>query len=79
MTNLNLTEVDLESFRNLEHFSQLTTLILDKNYLPGLSDCPVIPTLETLWINNNAIEDLPSFMDECCAKFPNLRYLSMMR
>ena len=79
MKNLNLTEVDLESFRNLERFDQLHTLVLDKNYLPGLSDCPSIPSLHTLWFNNNAVEDLPRFMDEVTTAFPNLRVLSMMR
>lgn len=76
---LNLTETELCSFANLELFTNLETLILDKNGLKGLGDCPQLETLSTLWFNNNNVDDLPGFMDSVTANFPNLRYLSMMR
>lgn len=64
---------------NISLFSYLETLILDKNELTDLSLCPSIPTLRTLWFNNNNVNDLPAFMDEVVAKFPSLQYLSVMR
>eukprot|EP00638_Chattonella_subsalsa_P015635 CAMPEP_0117827038 /NCGR_PEP_ID=MMETSP0949-20121206/6469_1 /TAXON_ID=44440 /ORGANISM="Chattonella subsalsa, Strain CCMP2191" /LENGTH=254 /DNA_ID=CAMNT_0005667395 /DNA_START=16 /DNA_END=780 /DNA_ORIENTATION=- len=76
---LNLTECELRSYSNLEHFSSLETLVLDKNNLEGLQNCPVLTSLTTLWFNNNEVSDLPTFMDDCIQCFPNLTYLSMMR
>lgn len=63
----------------LRHFTGLDTLILDKNQLESLLNCPPISTLKTLWFNNNQVSDLPSFMDQVVSKFPNLEYLSVMR
>jgi hypothetical protein len=63
----------------LQYFPSLDTLILDKNNLDGLLNCPDIPTLRTLWFNNNAMTDLPGFMDAVTSKFPKLEYLSVMR
>lgn len=63
----------------LSVFSSLDSLVLDKNELMDLNTCPSIPTLKTLWVNNNNICDLVSFMDEVVNKFPNLEYISMMR
>jgi hypothetical protein len=67
---------DLEG---LQYFTSLDTLILDKNSLESLLNCPQISSLKTLWFNNNLISDLPTFMDQVVAKFPNLEYLSVMR
>ena len=67
------------NLENLKYFSDLETLVLDKNGLVGLGNCPVIPTVQTLWCNNNLIDDLPSFMDQVVEKFPKLQYLSIMR
>lgn len=39
----------------------------------------MLPTVRTLWCNNNLIEDLPAFMDAVVEKFPYLQYLSIMR
>ena len=35
--------------------------------------------VHTLWCNNNQISDLPTFLDSIQIKFPNLKFLSMMR
>lgn len=43
------------SFRNLQYFPSLQTLVLDKNNLEDVQECPVIPTLTTLWFNNNRV------------------------
>ncbi len=64
---------------NLNLFTSLHTLILDKNNISGISSCPSILTLHTLWCNNNNIFNLPLFMDEVCMKFKSLKHLSLMR
>jgi len=76
---IDLTETSMKSFENLRFFTRLETLILDKNELSSIASCPTLPTVRTLWCNNNAIYDLPAFIDEVLAKFPNLHFLSMMR
>eukprot|EP00903_Cladosiphon_okamuranus_P013176 g12289.t1 len=79
VTSLNLTECELTSFSNLACFSSLQTLVLDKNDLEDIKACPTIPTLTTLWFNNNRVADLPSFLDQVLERFPLLSDLSMMR
>ncbi len=59
----------------------LQELILDKNQLQslaGLGPGP-LPQLRTLWLNNNAVEDLELLLGELEKLAPNLTYLSMMR
>ena len=72
-------ECEVKDVSNLSAYKNLTTLIVDKNNLINLEMFPVIKTLQTLWCNNNEIEDLVQFMNNVCKKFENLRYLSMMR
>lgn len=58
----------------------LTELILDKNQLSSLTGLSnSIPSLTTLWLNNNAVSDLELLLDQLEKLAPNLRYLSMMR
>ncbi len=38
-----------------------------------------MPSLETLWMNNNKVDDLRAFLDSAVKCFPNLIYLSMMK
>eukprot|EP00904_Undaria_pinnatifida_P005894 jgi/Undpi1/2434/HiC_scaffold_13.g05815.m1 len=79
VTSLNLTECDLTSFANLQCFPLLQTLVLDKNNLEDIKGCPAIPTLTTLWFNNNRVANLPAFLDQVFERFPKLTDLSMMR
>ncbi|CAM9761765.1 unnamed protein product, partial [Hapterophycus canaliculatus] len=67
------------SFSNLACFPSLQTLVLDKNDLEDIKACPTIPTLTTLWFNNNRVADLPVFLDQVLERFPLLSDLSMMR
>ena len=76
---IDLTETSMRNFENLRYFSQVETIVLDKNGLSDISTCPELKTLRTLWCNNNEISDLPAFLDDICKKFPNLQYLSLMR
>lgn len=70
------------NFRRLEflvHFGSMTTLILDHNKLTSASHFPGLLNLTTLWINNNCITDLRSFVPRLARSLPNLRFLSLMK
>ena len=60
-------------------FTSLQTLILDKNNLTTLDDCPRLSTVKTLWCNNNFISDFSYFLDQVKESFPNVTKLSVMR
>lgn len=77
--SLDLTETGIRSLAALDKFPRLAMLVLDKNGLPGLGDCPRLEALETLWFNNNAVADLVAFVDEIASRCPRLTYLSAMR
>lgn len=80
VTTLNLTGNRLASCHAFTSLKNLKTLILDKNNLVLLPrDVPRMVAVDTLWCNNNRIEDLPAFMDQVSATFPFLRTLSLMR
>jgi len=76
---IDLTETSMKSFENLRYFTKVETIVLDKNNLTDVLTCPALPTLRTLWCNNNSISDLPSFFDDVTKKFPHLQHISMMR
>ena len=63
----------------MKNLTSLSILILDKNALTNIKSCPVIKSLHTLWCNNNQFEDLEEIINDIIERFPNLRYLSMMR
>lgn len=48
------------SGENLQLFSHLETLVLDKNKLTGLGDFPTLPSVTTLWCNNNNVCSSPA-------------------
>lgn len=64
--------------RFLFSFTNLKTLILDKNLIQSNIKLPYMPTLETLWLNHNKIENLSIFIDNLEQSCPNLVYLSMI-
>jgi len=78
LKNLDLSENKISSGASLNGL-KLQTLQLDKNELAALTDFPVMPSLETLWINNNQLKDLKATMDAIEKSFPNVTYLSMMK
>jgi Leucine-rich repeat (LRR) protein len=79
IVQIDLSETFIKSLERLQHFPKLQTLILDKNDMADLGDCPKLPSVTTLWFNNNKIECLPGFMDQVLERFPNVVYLSVMR
>lgn len=54
--------------RGLDAFPQVQTLVLDGNGLPSLPDCPWVPSMETLWMCNNDVENLDELLHQvrCC-------------
>lgn len=57
----------------------MTTLILDNNNIKNLKKLSQCPSVDTLWLNNNKIQDIKSLMDQISRLFPNLTYLSLLR
>ncbi len=49
----------ISSVENFDLLVNLSELILDKNGLEEIPPFPVMKSLETLWLNNNKINDLP--------------------
>jgi hypothetical protein len=64
---------------NLDRFTALSTLILDKNSLTTLRGFPRLPSVTTLWLNNNAFADLVEILQAIRELFPSVTYLSLMR
>lgn len=62
----------------MELFKDLKSLVLDNNEIKSLKDFPDLPELETLWLNNNQLEDLSEVI-EVAAKLPKLTYLSILK
>lgn len=76
---IDLTETGMKDLSFLTSLSNLDTLVLDKNEFKSIDVCPSVTSLQTLWFNNNKISNLPEFLDQVNAKFPKLRFLSLMR
>lgn len=47
----------------MDRFSKLISLVLDNNEITHLTNFPYLPTLNTLWLNNNKIEDLEDALE----------------
>ncbi|XP_074518327.1 leucine-rich melanocyte differentiation-associated protein [Halichoeres trimaculatus] len=57
---------------------KLSTLILDSNNYTSHIKFPYMPSITTVSINKNKINNLPVFVEEIKRKFPNIKILSMM-
>ena len=80
IVKLDLSDNKLRSLANLPPLPRLHTLLLDKNKLTALSSLPAsLPSLTTLWLNNNQLSDLPAALDRLAVAAPQLSYLSMLR
>uniref|UniRef100_UPI0037E97F85 leucine-rich melanocyte differentiation-associated protein n=1 Tax=Semicossyphus pulcher TaxID=241346 RepID=UPI0037E97F85 len=62
----------------LGRLEKLTTLILDCNNYSSHIKFPYMPSVTTVCINKNKINNLPVFVEEIKRKFPNIKILSMM-
>ncbi|XP_029311160.1 leucine-rich repeat-containing protein 72 [Cottoperca gobio] len=62
----------------LGQLEKLSTLILDCNSYTSHIKFPYMPSVTTVCINKNKINNLPVFVEEIRRKFPNIKILSMM-
>ncbi|XP_073330551.1 leucine-rich melanocyte differentiation-associated protein-like [Pagrus major] len=62
----------------LGQLEKLSTLILDCNNYTSHIKFPYMPSVTTLCVNKNKINNLPVFVEELRRKFPNIKILSMM-
>ncbi|XP_039997466.1 leucine-rich repeat-containing protein 72, partial [Xiphias gladius] len=62
----------------LGQLEKLSTLILDCNNYTSHVKFPFMPSVTTVCINKNKINNLPVFVEEIRRKFPNIKILSMM-
>jgi len=74
-----LTNNQIKSLANLEHFKRLETLHLDRNGLSDIDDMPKMPYLHTVWLNNNKIVDMQKILRILTKNCPRLSYLSLLR
>jgi len=77
--HLDLSHNQLTKLDNLERFTHLTSLVADNNQLQSSQISIKNSSLQTLWVNNNNIDDLKTFLDCIEKAFPNLTYLSMLK
>ncbi|XP_023279624.1 leucine-rich repeat-containing protein 72-like [Seriola lalandi dorsalis] len=62
----------------LSQLEKLSTLILDCNNYTSHVKFPYMPSVTTVCINKNKINNLPVFVEEIRRKFPSIKILSMM-
>lgn len=53
--------------------------MLDNNMISSIDNFPIIPSLETLSINNNSLSGLSSFIMTCQSKYPNIKSINTNR
>lgn len=58
----------------LGQLEKLSTLILDSNNYTSHIKFPYMPSVTTVCINKNKLNNLPVFVDEIRRKFPNIKW-----
>jgi len=76
---LDLSYNSLTTITNLEKFTCLDSLVLDCNSIEGETLFPRLPTVKTLSLNSNNIQNLETFLKNIEQAFPNLTYLSLLK
>lgn len=76
---LDLTGNPIRTGDNIDCFTHLETLILDRCGLSSIDIIPPIPTLRTLWLNQNNFSELTKLVKELKERFPKLTYLSLLK
>lgn len=77
--NLSFNELDEKFLPQLLMFPNVTTIVLDNNDLTTLQGFPTLPSLHTLWLNNNQISDIQSVVTTLPSRCPQLKFLSLLR
>ncbi|XP_045184903.2 leucine-rich melanocyte differentiation-associated protein-like [Mercenaria mercenaria] len=75
---LDLTANRISDLRFLIEYQSLKSLVLDHNFVTSHVKIADMPSLHTLWVNHNRIDNLSVFISTLAKKCPNLKYLSMM-
>jgi len=63
----------------LTKFTRCENLILDDNELSSHQSYPYLPSVLTLWVNSNQIDNISIFLDKITPFFPNIKELSMLK
>ncbi|GAM18953.1 hypothetical protein SAMD00019534_021280 [Acytostelium subglobosum LB1] len=79
ITKVDLSYNNITRIENIESLTKLTSLVLDNNQVGNSNSFPYLPTLKTLSLNNNNIDDLKAFIESIKDKFPNLTHLSLLK
>lgn len=75
---LDLSHNRIADIRFLCDLPCIESLVLDDNHLTSQVKVPLCPQLHTLWVNDNRIQNLPTFLETLSRSCPRLRTLSMM-
>lgn len=78
---IRILDLSHNRFRNLsflQHFSNLQTLILDKNSNLDCQTLPAMKNLEILWLNNCNLINVSDWLTTLQVQCPALKQLSMM-
>ena len=67
------------SLQNVGAFANLRSLVLDNNDIKDDCEFPDLPSLGTLWMNNNKIQNIKNLLDSLRHACPNLKYLSLLK
>ncbi|XP_055905672.1 leucine-rich melanocyte differentiation-associated protein-like [Eupeodes corollae] len=78
---IKILDLSHNRFRNLsflQHFTNLQTLILDKNSYLDCQTLPTMKSLEILWLNNCNLINVTDWLTTLQVQCPSLKQLSMM-
>jgi leucine-rich melanocyte differentiation-associated protein len=78
VTSLTLSGNRLEDMSNLSSFTRMETLLLDNNALTDTVQFPILPSVQTLWLNHNNFRNLALLLSKLQVSFPSLTYLSLL-
>lgn len=76
-----ILDISHNNFKNvsfLQHFHNLTSLILDHNKIDSATVFPSLKSLRLLWLNHNQIKQLYPFVHNLHDSFPRLHHISLM-
>lgn len=75
---LDISHNNFKSVSFLQHFHNLTSLIMDHNRIDSATIFPPLKTLRLLWLNHNQIKQLYPFVHNLHNSFPRLQHISLM-
>jgi len=76
---LDLSNNNIRDLSPLKGFVKLQILVLDGNNITSHTKIPLLPKLDTLWVNSNNISNLILFIDKLVENTPALKFLSMLK